>query len=380
MAGVVSVEHVTITLANGSESVTTNLNKGQDETKCAPFYSSRRVLVSGTNQSDNQQYNNPDIEIIDNGGTPAVRCTVSAMAASNSILIEVYVVEFGSDINVYQGAFDIVASATTDLVSITAIDQTKAFIIHAYEASPADADGMDESRTGAFFSANDEITFIRGLGPTGSSVNGHYYVIEDTASNWTVDSGSHDCGTTGQSTIGAVDMAKTFIIASCTRTDTIDDIILEPTVFLGATTTVDSIRGTNTGTCTVYWFAVEFDSGGAENVYRGSVSGTSATDTTPSHASVDPNFTAVHTPKQISPTGRADSGGTASSDFNQALVGYVLNGTDDGVDMTRSVAQGGTQSIQSYWETIEWEQDEVVAVPPSAYTPAEQHVLRTNSR
>jgi hypothetical protein len=354
MAGFVSVERVDITLANGTETVTTNLTKSQDEAKCVPFSSSQRVLVSGTGQSDFQAYNHAEIEIIDNAGTPAVRASVGAMAASNSLAVSVYVVEFGDDITVVQGTFDIVASSTTDVISITAVDETKAFLLFEYNVNTSDADGIDEAMVRGAFSTSSELTFTRGLGPSGSTVNGTYYIVEDTASNWDVQSGTHNVTTTGSSTITSIDTAKTFIIASHSQTHTVDDIRYQPTTTLGSATTVTSARLTSIGTTPVEWFAVTFDSGGAENVYRGSISGTAATGTA-SHTSVDPLLTSVHTPQRHT-TGRADAGGTASSDFNQALVKYVLNATDDGVDMARSVAQGGSQSIQSWWETIEWEE------------------------
>lgn len=362
--GVVSVERVDIALPNGTSTVTTNLTKSQNEAKCIPFASFYRTSVPTTGSSDDHTINQVDVEVIDNSGTPALRCTVTN--GTDGITVRCYVVEFGADITVQQGTFD--NNTADDTVAVTSVDQTKAFLVFYYKRASGDVDALNSAAVRGFFSADDELTFARGSGGDGQAV-GHWYIAEDDASNWDVESGTiaMTTETSLTDTITAVVMAKTFIVASYMTTHDSDDVIgATCRVDLSTTTTVRAIRNSNADNLTVSFFAIEF--AGDENVYRGLMSFTTGAQDTDTHTAVDEDFGMAWSPVRQALSAAAGATGTASSDVNQILISPILNGTDDGVIADRSIEQGGTQNADFAWEVVEWIEESGAHTGTGAFT------------
>jgi len=252
---VVSVERVDFTLS-GTTTSTNDLTKGQDYTQCVPFATRQRDSVTSNANSDDYTANCVDVEIWDNSGTAAVR--VTRTSGLDDSVITVYVVEFSSDINVQQGSVSSITGTGTD-VTIASVDQTKAFALFYYQRSGGQVDAHDSAAVRSYFSSDTVLRLNRAATADGE-FSGHWYVIEDTGSNWDVQSGTISLtasDTTATDSINSVNMAKTFTIASMETTQADDDVISGTCrVDLQSSTSVRAIRNAASDTITVSYFAV----------------------------------------------------------------------------------------------------------------------------
>jgi hypothetical protein len=351
MAGVVSVERVDLTIADAGTTDTADLTKGQDEAKCVPFATFQHN-ADANGDSDNYSANMAEVEIWDNAGTAAVRITRTGTA--DPLVYTIYVVEFGSDINVQRGTVNSITGTGTD-VTITSIDQTKAFALFYYNRNGGDLDAHDSAAVRSHFTADTTLRLNRGSGADGD-FSGFWYVVEDTGSNFDVEAGTVALSasqTSNTATISAVTMAKTFIVASM-ETDQTDDDVNSGTMYcdLQSTTLVRARRNTAAATITVSFFAIEFS--GGENVYRGELAfGTADTQLTASHTAVDPDFAMAWSPNRQHRS--ASGSGTGSSDNSASAVKVIINGTDNGIVADRN--NFGSDAANFSWETVEWEED-----------------------
>jgi hypothetical protein len=377
MGGVVSVERIDIDLATAGVSGNADTSLGQVIAKCVPFSTFNKVGITDNADADSFDRSCIDVQIVDNGGTANVQIDRAvAFSVAGTIESRTYVVEFDSDINVQSGTFTAGTAET-----ITAVDQTKAFIVAYWEKSTAgDVDAHGEAQVRAYFASDTSINFDRGI--TGGACTGHYFVIEDTASNWDVQAFECIFGATDASitdTITSIDTAKTFLSAfvECAQADDDGETgIFEVQLTSGTVVTADRFTGTGGSVATVSGFAVTFDSGGDENVYRGRFAfAANDAQEVASHAAIDPDFSIAGTPIKVQANAPPNTGTTASSDNGGILVTVILNATDDGVVGDR--ATHGAHANNCPWETIEWAASAAAAEPLSAYTPNEQRSVRS---
>ena len=208
-----SVERVTIDWDATSEPVTQNLSKGQDETQCVPFFTKR--LVSGGLPDDFRE-RTMKVEMIDNGGTPAVRVSAAGKNDADDHRIECYVVEFDPTITVQQVDADIADTDQTNDIGISDVgDQSYAFFLYSYQYTNATANDQANNccvRPVWNGAATNSITLER-LSSTGA-IDGMLYVVS-SSNRFSVQHRDITVGATEElvnDTITASQMASTFLL------------------------------------------------------------------------------------------------------------------------------------------------------------------------
>jgi hypothetical protein len=244
-----SIEHLTVTLAPASATGTANLTKGQVLANSIIWPSSR---VDGTSSDrsdillDMQMLAGPD------------RVEGTRDTTGGTVTCEVFVVEFWpTEVSVQKGAITIANLATSGTDTITAVDQTRAFVL-----------GSGEFQGGGFWDDafiemkldSDTVVSFNRTG-TAAPYAGHYQVIECLKGQWTVQALTFSfTGTsTGVTIPNAVDMSKTFIIAhgQTSATDDVpDDVAIRAE--LTSTTNVQLDKALAGATVSGTIFVVEF--------------------------------------------------------------------------------------------------------------------------
>ena len=270
MAFVVSVEQVTATFDTtaGATSQTVNLSKGQDETKCAAWYTCR-ATAAGSDIKANDFF---ACEMIDNGGTPAVRVHRHALAATtvSERVVEVFVVEFSAAVTVQQGSVSLTGTTVSDTIS--SITQTNAFAIFGQvNRSTSSGDDFDDAFIQCKFASDTSIQFDRRAGGT-PDWDIYYYVIESNGTDFTTEY-VEDSWTTNETgptnlTISAVTLANSFVIPTYETSEGADDMLDGIcNVALTGTTTLTWYRDSGTtpnATGTIGAWVVSSDSSGCE--------------------------------------------------------------------------------------------------------------------
>jgi hypothetical protein len=221
---VTSVERVTVDWDATSEPVTQNLSKGQDETQCVPFFTKR--LVSGS-LADDFRERTMKVEMIDNGGTPAVRVSAAGKTDADDHRIEVYVVEFDASITVQQVDADITDTNASANISITDVGaQANAFFMYSYQYTHGSAqDRADYACVRPIWNgaATDSITIER-TGNVGT-IDGMLYVVS-SSTRFSVQHRDISIAATDEltnDTITAVSMPISFLLTHFRTSEAEDD-------------------------------------------------------------------------------------------------------------------------------------------------------------
>jgi len=219
-AFVKSVEHFTHSYGTtaGVTSNTVNLTKGQDETKCVPFYTAH-TTGSGTNLRNNDFF---ACEMIDNSGTPAVKIHRNAATTVSDKDLSVYVVEFGSNVTVQQGSVDITGITVSD--TITAIVEANSFAVFSQFISGSQQSALfGEAMVRCFFGSTTSIDFDRELS-NNIDWTIHWYVVESDGTDFLTEyvedswTGS-ETGPTNLTLSNAITLEDAFVINSHTSSD-----------------------------------------------------------------------------------------------------------------------------------------------------------------
>ncbi len=220
-----SVEYLEVSITNALEPVTTNLTKGQDETKCIPLWGQRYTAFTWADFNDSLV----EITIVDNGGTAALVLTATAMLETSAIVYGVFVVEFDSSINVQQVSADGLSNTVASVnVAITDVGtQASAFMIYSYQHDLGNAfmdDGMVQVRfEGA---ETDSVTISRRL--SANNILGTLYVVDCDSAEFIVDHQEIDVTTAGNetqsATISATVLADSFLLHSYESAETQGDM------------------------------------------------------------------------------------------------------------------------------------------------------------
>jgi hypothetical protein len=149
-------------------------------------------------------------------GTPGnVSINFQRGESSGTCYVTCYVIEVDTnEVTVQSGTFQLV-SVTSDTSTITEVDTSKAFHIQYHRFNYAGNEYFYQSYIRTYFSSTTELTHDRAN--LSGSINGHWYVIEDQGSNFSVQHADPDVinpATSGEDTISSVDMNKSFVIAS----------------------------------------------------------------------------------------------------------------------------------------------------------------------
>ncbi len=361
MAGVLSVERLTITLAAGTASASANLTKSQTLANCAVFMSKRNTTTASP--ADNWAQQCVDVEL--QSGPDRVTATTNN-GATRALVVECTVVEFDpARVTVQQGTFTIAAAASSGTATITAVTLANSFVVAHWESAASD-NINDSSAVRARFTSTTQLTFDRGA--TSGAINGHYFVVESDSADFSVEEVTITLSAVASNTgtITSVTMAKTFLTGSYTASGTADDNTLGSIeVVLTNATTITVQRNGTGGTIVWTGHAIEFAGGGDENVQRGQIAAQGAT------ASQNVTVTSVDlTEAMVNNAGHNGASfkhnsfpGGGSSDNSDSQCGW------DFVDATTIRVQhstgGGEASNDLSWEVVEWEIVLAISVTPT---------------
>ncbi len=219
---VVSVEKIQATLT-AAGSTTVDLSKSQDEAKCVPFYT-HKFTVDG---SDVRHNNAASLTMVDNSGTPAVQVDWFPIATTGTIVLEIFVVEFGSNITIQTGLINFTDAGSTGVDTITAVVLDNSFIHFTAEAVGTTNDDFEDACCQASFNSTTQVQFERlNVGPPEWDIR--YYVVESDGTDFTTEYvedswTSSETGPTVAGTITAVTLAKAFLICTYESGDAGDD-------------------------------------------------------------------------------------------------------------------------------------------------------------
>jgi hypothetical protein len=333
MALIKSIEKVNISLVSvGSNSV--GLTKGQDIDNCVPF----ATWESGTNDLASVFI---DIYF---GAGPTLY--VQRNGTAGTISLTVYVVEFEpAEVSVQQGTFSMSGTSTNS--TITAVTEAKTFVVSYYRWSGSVYFYDSTVRTRLTSTTNIDYTRQNSTG----TVNGHYYVVEDIGSNWTVqhaDLSIINPATSDTTTITAVDEDRTFLVASyynrygAGRAD-----YSAVTVYLSNSTTIGAEQQLNTAypaDSHIRAQAITFiSSGDVQRSQRSFGSGDTEYNETLS-PSVDLDYTIANIPTTIP---------FEKTNYNSSYLGWYRAELTSTTNLNVQRWASGQTSLVS-WEAVSW--------------------------
>jgi hypothetical protein len=219
-----SIEHVTLTLSSGTNPASVNLTKGQDPAACTPVYSIREAAAAVAAVNGNIL---PEVWFDDNAGTGRVN---AQLLNGDDVQVEIAVIEWDlAKVNVQQGTYTIASGQVLGTAAISAVDQSKAFIVHSERMATTSGFWFDRACHRAKFTSDTEITFSRFTSSTIQTTTGRFTVVECIGTEFSVQflDLSNDASSVGvtayNQAISAVDMAKTFIVGGYTAGNNDDD-------------------------------------------------------------------------------------------------------------------------------------------------------------
>jgi len=222
MAGiVVSVEYLEVTLDATLDVVSTDLTKGQDDTKCVPMFVTH---LNSAGQGDNFVERTVEVTIGDNGGTAEITLDMHDNADADDKVYGVFVVEFSADINVNQ--YNVAALTDTSIAqTITSVGATTdAFMVYYGHCDTAVADDFNAAYIRLQFASTTSVTISRD--DNQGQVDGTLFVVDCDSGEFTVE--HKDYSTSGASvdtTVTAVVLADTFTIHTYTIGHGTDDLL-----------------------------------------------------------------------------------------------------------------------------------------------------------
>lgn len=225
-AFVKSVEHVTTTFNTSQSPVsnTINLSKGQDETKCVPYFTAR-ATTSGADERDNDFFG---AEMIDNAGTPAVRVhRDGAGVSTGSRFLDIFVVEFGDNVTVKQGTSSLTTTSSNAALS-PAIVLANSFCVFSQVAIGGGGGGDDwnDACVQASFSSTTQVDFERRAGGNADWTI-YWYVVEsdgiDFLTEYVTFSWAGSDQTSARTLTNTVTLANAFVMNSWESSEPSDD-------------------------------------------------------------------------------------------------------------------------------------------------------------
>jgi hypothetical protein len=354
------------------------LTGSPDTTNCIPFVSTRVVTIAGAADILCAYAVRADFH-----GGDTVRVTTSDINLGSRVIVcEVTVVEFDpTEVNVYQGDDPFPTSANTLTLNDpygVGVDvvEAKSFLYFTY-TTPADTDNWAFHTIRGVMTDVDTLTFdaVQNQGsPLTTHVN--WYVAEAINTAWAVDHVAiqlADAITTDTDTFTAVDDEKTFILGSYKGvvTPTDGDGVRQHTIDVTLTDsggdTWDTVTATRLdGVSILDWagFVVEFDSGGNENVYRGTVTTTQASPDPAGHNAIGATVTAadsmVHTAGMTGMLGGSGNDDSNSDDVPAVFYAWTFD-SDTQITLEHYTGQATFEAATVTWEVVEWD---VGGAPP----------------
>ena len=180
-----SVEYLTIDIDSGNSPVTTNLTKGQDETKCVPFYT--KWLPATSSLPNDFRERQVKLEIIDNGGTAAVRASMPGKTDTDDHRLQIFVVEFKAAITVQQVDLDVTDTNSSNTATISSVGSTaSAFLLYYYGFTHTVA-VTSPNHAGAAITFNSTTEIQATRQQTTGNLDGIAYIVSCASGEFTVE-------------------------------------------------------------------------------------------------------------------------------------------------------------------------------------------------
>lgn len=378
MAAVLSIQKHTITITSTNASVQANLtgDPATSTANCIPFWSTRVSSVSTTEADAIDEY---AVSVDFVAGSPnKVRARTEDFDAGGlprEVVVEVTVVEFNpAEVNVYQGTASMGVNDTSIVLTggtapfTSAVVLAKTWMNFGFIGGGTWEQWSYMSTRGRITGTN-ELTFDVAI--VGCTVDIDWYVAEAVSTAWAVDPvdievaiGSTSNTATLGTSVGST--AKTFVLGSHLLNGAASGKEIGNNVcdaVLTADNEVTCSRYYDDNTLTWSGFVVEL--AGSENVYRGSITQTSATasENDSIGATVAEGDSMVVRPGSTGSMGSGVWSGYGEPDVPDAWTAFTFNGTGDVTQITCQHAINGTSSsVLLNWEVIEWD---VGGAPPA---------------
>ncbi len=249
MAAVVkSRENVSVSLTGtaGIETQTVNLTKGQDHTKCTPLGVTMRFT---SNATDARANNAAAVELIDNSGTAAVKVSRQGSSTRGAVVVEVEVIEWGSNVTVQSGSSSLTGSSVT--ATISSVNTDRSFIIPTCLSNGASGDRFTSFFVSSKFNSSTQIVFHKG-GSQNPDWTVYWYVVTSDNGDFEVEHCEYSLpGGTGNSVTydlsNTVNLDHAFIVATIeSRTSTDDMLNAIWGTYFSSTSQLTSIRNGST--------------------------------------------------------------------------------------------------------------------------------------
>jgi hypothetical protein len=354
VAGIKSVERLTITLAAGTASASANLTKSQTIANCVPLMTKRITTVASPVDNWAQQ----DVDIFFETGPDRVTAQTND-GSTRAIVVEVTVREYDSaKVKVQSGTFSMTASETSPgtAPSLTAVVIANSAAVIYYDTGNT-ANTNDGSVCRVRIDSTTTLAIDRGA--ASGTIDGHWFVWESLDGDFTVQqidiTLSAVASNTG--TLTSLTMNKTWTLFTYTAASTNDDNSLGSVEGVLTSSTVYTIqRAGSSGTIVATVFAISFAGGGAETAQRGQIAaqGSTASENVDITAT-DLDLAGVHSPGYGSFKTGGSFPGAGSSDNADAQCAWDFVDTD--TIRVQHSTNGGEASNDLSWEVLE---DEIV--------------------
>lgn len=363
-AFIVSIEKVstTFTATAGVTSNTVNLSKSQDETKCVPFCTNYVTTTGG----DIRNNDFVGLEMIDNAGTPAVKIHRYALAApASAIHVDIFVIEFGSNVTVQQGSSSL--TGTTVSGTISAITLANSFCVFSQVGSTATgSDDANDTFVQARFGSTTSVDFDRRSGGVPDWTI-YWYVVEsngaDFLTEYVNDSWANsESGPTGLTLSNIIALADAFVIASYESAHNSDD--MEESVVnvaLTGTTTLTWYRnngGSLSASGTIGVWVVR-GSSTEFNVQRFALDLAASTTNDQMISAIDQTQAVVINSSNISGGTWSVDSSTTGSDFETRRNSLVFTSTTNVRAQQQSASASGGTDSRLRFEVVEFEFESV---------------------
>lgn len=333
---IVSIEKVTISLADTVGSGSANLTKGQTPANCLPLLSMESDPVSFKWDT----YRATGITFV--SGSPAT-CVATRFDTRYALNLTVYVVEFdAAEVAVQHVTYATTYGGLTSVNSISTVDPLKAFAVMTPSRceNVADRNWLSPSWTGT----DNELTLTRNTG-TGIQ-EGEAYIAEyiGSGAGFTVQVVSRLYR--GQVTLGAtIDPDKTFVISYGLTAAQANGA--HPRTWLedGDTVEMDALDASTGGTILAQ--VVTFGASSTGSVQRGVFSFASTdVEETATLAAVDLDYATAHHPQML------EGGNNPSSTYEGRLV--CMMDVSSTTQITGSLLDSRATACEHDWEVIVW--------------------------
>lgn len=355
MSAVLSVEYAQVTLGSTELSNTYTPTKGQDLDNCVPFISVRVATAAGVQKRCRNYVCDPSFS----GGDLVI--TRDFAEDTSAVIAECYIVEFDpARVQVIQDTWQIpdsYANQTFSFPDSKTVTVANSFVYFGCYQNNGTITYLSPFAIRGKISSANQVFF--GRTGTSGTADGHYYVVESTAGDFSVSTTDITIADTASSNTGPVGVtsASTFMLGSWHDTNAGSaSSNADQTIDAKLNTAGDTVTLTRTGTTaaiTYHGQLVEMADGTSVQRDTQSMGAGDQQDDVALVSSVDDTRSMAIRAGNMGHYTSGNLSGTASSDVPDGFISMrVLSGGDD-VRIEKS--NSGNEAADISWEVVEWD-------------------------